>query len=304
VTSGKAWPAEIFAEAVAAYRTGESAPSISRRLGCSTTAIYEWLREAGVESIKSRPNAGTGSPDLPDDVLAMPWMLSEAGAWALGLQATDGNLRRPKGRPGQHPSLAMRVALKAADRAGVAALAKAYGLDESRVRESGGMATFGFSHPQLDFLADAGAQPVGNKAGRKTLPECLVANPHALRGVMDGDGYVSLLQPAGRQPQLHVGLRAGSTSLRTQFARGVESLLGDDSGICVHSRGVTVTNTAGVRLVGLLYPQAITYTVPRKRLKAMRLAVEYVNAVTPPVAEIIISALVEAITGEDLEVAA
>lgn len=264
MTSGKRWPAGMIAEAIAAYKTGESAPSISRRLGCSTTAIYEWRQEAGVESTQSRPNAGAGSPVLPDDVLTMPWMLSESGAWAMGLQAADGNLRQPKGRPGQHPSLAMRLALKVDDRAGVVAMAKAYGLDESRVRESGGMAVFGFSHPRLQFLADAGAQPVGNKAGRKTLPECLVANPHALRGVMDGDGYVSLLQPADRQPQFHVGLRASSVSLRTQFARGVEALLDDDSGVCVHSRGVTVTNIAGVRLVGLLYPQATTYTVLRK----------------------------------------
>jgi hypothetical protein len=66
---------------------------------------------------------------------------------------------------------------------------------------------------------------------------------------------------------------------------------------------VTVTNMAALRLIDAIYRNA-GFAIPRKRIKALRLAVEYGNAVTPPVTEIIISALVEAIRGEGLEAAA
>jgi hypothetical protein len=163
------------------------------------------------------------------------------------------------------------------------------------------MAVLGFSHPRLSFLTEVGI-PVGKKSRTVKMPESLMTSRHAWRGVLDGDGYVSLIGPAHKQRQLHVGLRTGSIALRDQFAAAAAEFIGGTKGICVHARGVTVTNRAGVALIDALYRDA-RYTIRRKRLKAVRLAVEFGNAVTPPVAEVIISALVEAISGETLAAA-
>jgi hypothetical protein len=302
MTSGSAFPPEVRASAIADYQAGEIAPSIAARLGSGVTTIYQWLADAGVPRKTSWAMTGCGSPALPPDVLTAAWSSSEAGAWAIGIHVTDGHLRQPKGRPGQTPSLAMRLVLKSEDHVGVKLLADAYGITRDRVRSVGDMSVLGFSHPRLRFLADIG-QPIGKKTAEAALPEHLTMNTHALRGVIDGDGYVSLLRPSGpgrSQPQLHLGLRTSSPTLKEQFATASAQLLGDTVGICVHDRGVTVTNAAATGLIAALYLNA-QFSIPRKRMKALSLAAEYGNAVTPPVAELIVSALVEAITGDELE---
>lgn len=302
MTSWVPFPDTLVKEAVAAYKAGESAPSISLRLDCSKTAIYGWLAEAGVPRRRSYLKAGIGSLKLSDEVLTPEWLTTEAGAWALGMHVTDGHLRQPRGRPGQSPSPSMRLALKAADRDGVRALCSAYGIDASKIRDSDGMAVLDFAHPRLSFLAELG-QPIGRKTADTALPRQLTGSAAAWRGVMDGDGYVSLLRPARRQPQLHAGLRTERIALRDQFTTWAVATLGSAKGVCVHARGVTLTNYAAMRLIGALYLTA-RYTIPRKRAKALRLAVEYGNAVTPPVAEVLFSALMEAIAAADLEAAA
>ena len=130
--------------------------------------------------------------DLPDDVLILEWATSPAGASACGLIVTDGCLRRPQGGGARgNVSPRLRVVLKPEDRSGIESLADAFGIAHHRVRRTATGVSLQFGHPKLRFLVDGLGMPLGDKTSVARLPEVLVLNDHAWRGVIDGDGYVS-----------------------------------------------------------------------------------------------------------------
>jgi hypothetical protein len=190
------------------------------------------------------------------------------------------------------------VVLKPEDRSGIESLANAFGIAHDRIRHTATGVSLQFGHPKLRFLVDGLGMPLGDKTRVARLPDLLVLNDHAWRGVIDGDGYVSAPLARGRRTALHLGLRSVSRVLLDQVATFVGVRTGAAAGR--YEGRVVVTRGVAVAVVGALYVDAPN-TIARKRNKALRLAAErarwerdtYGNAVTPPAARELVKRVIQ-----------
>lgn len=230
-----------------------------------------------------------GKPDLSRaDVFTEPWLEEPGCRWALGLFVADGTLYQPHMRPpGWWPSLCIALRLHPDDRDGVEAFVSALGLPRSRVRDGAingrPVASVTFQSPRVARLLQLGFAP-GPKSDTVRAPARVASDVDFWRGVIDGDGYTSLIRNRGRVPALHVGLRSCSAALHEQFATFVRHAVGDDAYLyedAPTAQRSVVTGDAGVALIEMLYRDCGRFTVARKREKALRLAAERVAPTQP-----------------------
>lgn len=269
--------ADVKRAAVERYVNGEPAGAIAHGVGCRHETILSWVDQAEIARVPVRVSMRKAR-SLPPDVLTLDWASTEAGAWAIGLFVSDGTLRRPRPTSrNSRPSVRVRVALAERDRGGVLAFARALGLDPADVRNTliGGrpMSYAELAHPRLEALfCDVLGFTPGRKVGSVSLPGPLAENPHAWRGVLDGDGYVSLSAGRGPQLRLSLGLRNESDALHDQFAAFARTIVGVTA-YRYEARSVA-TGPRAVALIDTLYSRAI-YTIARKHDKALALRDAY-----------------------------
>lgn len=211
----------LRARSLELYETGLTCAGVGKELDLSTSTVQNYLRPLGVDFRRAVPQYQT----LPENVLTSEWVTSEAGAWVCGLVVTDGHLRTI--RP-DSPSPTLKITLQRRDRDGVVAAARAFGLPESVVRDhvqnDGEVSTLEFTHPKLWFLHRDLGMTLGYKITTALLPEVLVSNVHAWRGVLDGDGWGSV---GPKDPHLHatlVGLSGSSFPLHAQYQTYLDTL--------------------------------------------------------------------------------
>ena len=102
--------------------------------------------------------------------------------------------------------------LKPEDRSGIESLADAFGIAHDHIRQTATGVSLQSGHPKLTYLVDGLGMPLGDKTSVARLPDVLVLNDYAWRGVVDGDGYVSAPLSRGRRTALHLGLRSVAAS--------------------------------------------------------------------------------------------
>jgi hypothetical protein len=271
--------AQLRTAIVSRYLAGESTRQLADAFGLTTLSIGNYLKAAGVPL---RSKAGQRGLVLPDNVLNWDWTRTEAGAWACWMIVTDGSLRLNNGRLSANQLPTLRLVLAEYDREGVELFAKALGVPNERVkpvrqrnrttgRDHPGVGVE-FTHPRLWFLHRELGMPLGDKTAIAALPECLVQNRHAWRGVFDGDGGAHLGN--GPTPAAELSLFGVSPALHRQFAAFAAGL---DLPVALYERrrknrahlqlqSIAVAEPAA-RLADELYRDAV-YTIPRKRDRA------------------------------------
>ncbi len=190
---------------------------------------------------------------LRHDVFTPDWLRTEPGAWFTGLWTADGHL----GTNG-----AIGISLKDGD--AVLLAAEAIGYPRSRVtvcRKGGAQGQarlrIGIRH-LLPRLAALDIHP-GRKTGRERAPDAVAFNRHFWRGVIDGDGWISVDGSS-------VGLVTASQILKDQYVAFLQTNFGFEPHVTVREPGavkravplyqIGVSGERAASLASLLYSSA------------------------------------------------
>jgi predicted HTH domain antitoxin len=204
---------------------------------------------------------------LRHDVFTPDWLRTEPGAWFTGLWTADGHL----GTNG-----AIGISLKDGNAVLLAAEAIGYPRDRVTVCRKGGAQgqtrlRIGIRY-LLPRLAALGIHP-GRKTGRERAPHAVAFDRHFWRGVIDGDGWISVDGSS-------VGLVTASQTLRDQYVAFLHATFGFDPNVTVREPGASkravslyqigVSGERAASLASLLYSSA-RFAMRRKHDLAHRL---------------------------------
>jgi hypothetical protein len=192
---------------------------------------------------------------------------TEPGAWFTGLWTADGYL----GTDGT-----IGISLKDGDAVLLAADAVGYPRDRVMVCRKGGAKgqtrlRIGIKH-LLPRLAALGIHP-GCKTGRECAPDVVAFDRHFWRGVIDGDGWISM-------DGFGMGLVTASQTLRDQYVAFLHTTLDFEPNVTVREPGadkraislyqISVSGERAASLASLLYSSA-KFAMRRKHDLACRL---------------------------------
>ena len=188
------------------YIGGESATSIAKDLNVSVHVVLDRLHAAGVEVVNSWVRELY--KDVDENFFSRK---DEWSAYTYGLLLSDGCLSDKE---------AVIITLQESDVPVLTSIAEKMGIysrpnllskqryDGYQTKRTG---TIGFSHPKLiSDLRDLGMEE--RKSTREVAPECFAFDRHFWRGMVDGDGWLSI----GKHRGPILGL-CGSETVCNQF---------------------------------------------------------------------------------------
>ena len=197
------------------YHAGDSCPVIAARLGMNHTSIWAFLKGRGVQ-LRSRSDAKR-TKTLNQAAFAEP--LSEDAAYWVGFLMADGNVS-PRGN-----SAYIKLGLAARDGHHVEAFRLFLGSNHKIDRR---VISRGFSKrktSEIHSLCISSAKIASDLATYGVVPkksltakpaDSIAMNPAFWRGMIDGDGHVSLFRDSHGYPKPVVGL-TGSLGCVTAF---------------------------------------------------------------------------------------
>lgn len=238
--------------------------------GCgnqTTSAPYTSLEWGTVKECPQRFMHNHHTRVLRHDVFTPDWLLTEPGAWFTGLWTADGHL-------GTNGTIG--ISLKDGDAVLLAAEAIGFPRDRVTVCRKGGAQgqtrlRVGIKY-LLPRLAALGIHP-GCKTGRERAPDAVAFDRHFWRGVIDGDGWISV-------DGFGMGLVTASQTLRDQYVAFLRTTFGFEPNVTVREPGadkraislyqIGVSGERAASLASLLYSSA-RFAMRRKHDLAHRL---------------------------------
>lgn len=252
------------------FDRGYTSTQISEKLGRSTSSIRGLWRAMGL----SRKGQRRPTKWKADETVFDAAEIREEASYWVGFLLADGCVHV---RPGRSASISL--ALQKRDKAHVVRFARFVGLPAAVVREGRSSWSMSFrSDPIANTLARYGVVP------RKTLtatPAAVVSSRHFWRGVVDGDGCLSIRRALYAHSISEVACLslAGSIGTTSAFSEFVSSNFPDCSARPRFRKGSNcwVWSTSGryaKLVVELLYADAAV-ALDRKSRKAARIIKEF-----------------------------
>lgn len=170
----------VVQEIIDKYEGGMSARKLGFEYEVADVTITFLLKRHGV-SVRNRSNAKRTN-QIKEDVFDT---ITEESAYWIGFILADGNVYHPKKRSKQ-----LNLGLAEKDWEHLEKFKKFIGSNKPLYYNKGGVFISFYSNRIVDKLAEYGIVPRKSKIAK--IPEQLKNNRHFWRGMVDGDGWISI----------------------------------------------------------------------------------------------------------------
>lgn len=244
-----------IASIISRYNSGESALSIAEDLGVGVQAITNRLKDSGVEVINS--HVRFLYKDVDENYFSRK---DEWSAYTYGLLLSDGCLHK------ENVSITLQetdthILTSIAEKMGIHSRPKLSFRKSGANYETKGVGSISFRHPKLiSDLKELGMEE--RKSTREVAPECFAFDRHFWRGMVDGDGWLTV----GKHRGPALGL-CGSETICNQFLEFCKTIAGDIKAKVLRRKGnlfaIVLTKNKCLPIARHLYQDA-QICLPRK----------------------------------------